>query len=291
MQLRQLEMLCSVVRRSSLSAAARELGLTQPAVSMQMKALAAEIGTPLFEPRGRRIEPTPAAEVLAGYAERILRLVDDAGAAARLGVRGASVVRVAASSTPGAVLPERIAAYRELVPANRVQLEVRNSSAVEALVGSGRADVGVIGGARTDRSLRSQRWCDDALVVIVGDGHRLARRRSVRPADLEEETLLVREAGSATRATLESAFLRSHRALPRTQVLGDTESLKHAVAAGLGIACVSPLSVRVEVEAGRLRALRMRDVDLRRPLSILLPEGRASREVRDFVAFLRSNPA
>ena len=291
MQLRQLEMLCSVVRQSSLSAAARELGLTQPAVSMQMKALADEIGTPLFEARGRRIEPTPAAEVLAGYAERILRLVDDAGVAARLGVRGASVVRVAASSTPGAVLPERIAAYRKLVPANRVQLEVRNSSAVEALVGSGRADVGVIGGARTDRSLRSQRWCDDALVVIVGGGHRLARRRSVRPADLEEETLLVREAGSATRATLESAFLRSHRALPRTQVLGDTESLKHAVAAGLGIACVSPLSVRVEVEAGRLRALRMRDVDLRRPLSILLPEGRASREVRDFVAFLRSNPA
>ena len=294
MQIRQLEMLRSVIRRSSYSAAAEELGLTQPAVSMQMKALADEIGAALFERRGRHLEPTPAAQVLAGYAERILRLVEDAGAAARLGLPGGTVLHVAASSTPGAVLPERIAAFRARVPETIVQLRVRNSRAVEALVASREVDIGVIGGSLTNPALRSERWADDELVAIARPDHALARRRRIGPDQLANETLLVREAGSATRATLEAAFLRAHTAMPRTQVLGDTESLKHAVAAGLGVAFVSSFGVRAELAAGRLCALRIRGLDLRRPLSILLHgEGRAesdSEPVRKFVEFLRSRP-
>lgn len=291
MQLRQLEMLCSVLRRGSLSGAAAELGVTQPAVSMQMKALAEELGLALFEGHGRGLKPTPAAEAMAGYGERILRLAEDALSAARLGVREASVVRVAASSTPGAALPERIAAFHQRTPETRVRLEVRNSRAVEARVASGQADLGVIGGPRTDGALRSEHWCDDELVVITAPDHPLARRRRLRASDLGGETLLVRELGSATRATLESAFLRAHLALPESQVLGDTEGLKNAVAAGLGVACVSPLSIVAELAAGRLTAHCLRDVDLKRPLSILLRGGPVSEPVQNFVSFLQARPA
>lgn len=290
MQIRQLEILLAVVRQASFSAAARELQLTQPAVSMQMKALSQEIRAPLFSPRGRRLELTPAGAVLASHAERILRMIDDARAAARLGESDASVLRVAASSTPGAVLPERIAAFARRHSNTLVRLEVRNSRAVETLVSSGQADLGVIGGLRTDRALRSEHWCDDALVFIAAPQHRLGRRRSIAPADLENETLLVRESGSATRATLEAAFLHAQVALPETQVLGDSEALKHAVAAGLGVACVSPFGVQSELALGRLRALRMPGLDLRRPLSILQRDEPGSDALRDFVDFLRARP-
>jgi DNA-binding transcriptional LysR family regulator len=288
MQIRQLEILLAVVRAASYSAAARELDLTQPAVSMQMKALTREIGAPLFASRGRRLEPTAAGEVLARHAERILRLVDDARAAARLDTRGASVLRVAASSTPGAALPERIAAFAKLHPHVLVHLEVRNSRTVESLLSAGLADLGVIGGPRTDRALRSELWCDDELVFIAAPDHRLSRQRSIRPADLEHETVLIREAGSATRATLEAALLGAQFALPETRVLGDSEALKHAVAAGLGIACVSPFSVQSELELGRLCALQMRGIDLRRPLSLLLGGQTESPALLSFLSFLRS---
>ena len=288
MQLRQLEMLRGVVRHASLSGAARELGLTQPAVSMQMKALADEIGRPLFVQRGRRLEPTPAAEALAVYADRILRLVDDARLAARLGLPGSEVVRVAASSTPGALLPARIAAYRTREPATLVRLEVRNSRAVEERVGSGEVDLGIVGGPRTNPELSSQHWCDDQLVLIVAPDHRLGHRRSVRARDLRGETLLVREAGSATRATLEAAFHHEQTALPEHQVLGDTEALKNGVAAGLGVACVSSFSIRSEIEAGHVCVLRVRDLALKRPLSIVTRPGETSPAVARFAGFLRS---
>ena len=290
MQIRQLEMLRSVIRRSSYSAAAAELGLTQPAVSMQMKALAQEIGAPLFELRGRRLEPTPAAQVLASYSERILQLLEDAAAAARAGVPDSTVLHVAASSTPGALLPLRIAAFRARVPKTIVRLQVQNSRAVEALVSSGQADVGVIGSVLSNPALRSEYWADDQLVVIARPDHALARRRRVAPDELASETLLLREAGSATRATLEAAFLRANTPMPQTQVLGDTEALKHAVAAGLGVAFVSDISVRAELDTGGLCTLRMHGLDLRRPLSILLQGEGESEPVREFVEFLRAHP-
>ena len=99
----------------------------------------------------------------------------------------------------------------------------------------------------------------------------------------------MREAGSATRATLEAAYLREHLALPEAQVVGDTEALKHATAAGLGIACLSPWSVRAEVEAGHLRTLRLLGVELRRPLSILTRTP-APKPARDFAAYLQTTP-
>ncbi len=289
MRLRQLEILTSVVRHQSFSGAAAELGLTQPAVSMQMKSLAAEVGIALFVPRGRGLEATPAAHVLARYADRILRLAEDAKTAARLGSPGASVVRVAASSTPGAVLPERIAAYERVAPDVAIRLQVHNSRSVEAQVASGEVDVGVIGGTRSIARLRVEHWCDDELVVIVAPDHRLAKRRQVRAAELANERVLTREAGSATRTAWEAAFQRANLAMPETHVLGDPEALKHAVTAGLGVACVSPLCIRAEVAAGRLRALRVRGLDLRRPLSILLHDEGAAVPATDFVAYLRRN--
>ena len=289
MTLRQLELLRSVLVRGTLSGAAAELGLTQPAVSMQMKALANEIGVPLFDARGRRLEPTPAGRILAAYAERILRLVADAQTAAKLESVEAAVVRVAASSTPGVnLIPGRVAAYRRRRPKTVVRFEVLNSEVVESRVAAGEADFGVVGGHRTRASLVAERWCDDELVLIVPPEHRLARRRRVDAAELSGETLLARESGSATRATIESAFLQVGAPIPSTQVLGDTEAIKRSVAAGLGVGIVSRFSVEAEVRTGVLALIRLSGLELRRPLQLLWdPQRELSPAALDFLEFLK----
>ena len=288
MTLRQLEIFRAVQRRGSLSGAARDLGLTQPAVSMQIKGLTREIGTPLLRPRGRRLEPTDAGRTFDAYAERILRLVAEARTAASLQGRGERLVRVAASSTPGAnLLPARIGAFRRRNPKTLVRLEVLNSEQVEQRVAAGDADFGVVGGQLRHPGLIAREWREDKLALIVARDHPLAGRRQALAKELTGETLLAREQGSATRATVEAAFLKAGVPLPTSHVLGDTEAIKRAVAEGLGIGIVSRFAIEAEVRAGSLAALRIAGVPLTRPLRVVFdPRRELAVPARELLAFL-----
>lgn len=289
MTLRQLSTFVATRRRGSLSGAARELAVTQPAVSMQMRDLQRELGVALFRSRGRRLELTEAGEEFLAYAERILSLVEEARAATRVRAEQGGLVRVAASSTPGvSLLPPLIAAFRRRAPRTTLRLQVTNTQTVEERVRSGEADLGVVGGRLTAADLEVEPWRKDELVLVVAPDHRLARRRSVSPAELVRETLLAREPGSATRTTYEAAFLQAGVPLPEPQVVGDTEAIKRAVAAGMGVAILSRFSVADEIRAGRLRPVRIAGVPLARPLQILRPPGPPrSTAVAQFLDFLR----
>jgi LysR family transcriptional regulator, low CO2-responsive transcriptional regulator len=293
MTLRQLVTLRALERMGSLSGAGREIGLSQPAVSLQMKELGAEVGVELFRVRGKRLELTEAGEELARYAEKILSLVEQAPEAVREKARRRGRVRVAASSTPGvSLLPDLIACYRRSKPDVLVTLSVTNTEDVEERIRRGDVDVGVVGGRLTSRGFRVEPWWKDEIVLVVSPFHPLARRRHVAPSALAGELLLSREQGSATRITYEAAFLAAGFPLPQTHVVGDTEAIKRAVAAGMGIALLSRFSVSEEVKSGRLAALHFEGLSLIRPLHLLLPnEVHDSPTVDDFAEFLRLTAA
>ena len=290
MTLRQLTTLRALKRSGSLSAAGRELDLSQPAVSLQMKELRAEVGVDLCRARGKRLELTDAGEELARYAERILALAEEAPEAARAKARRGGLVRIAASSTPGVnLLPDLVAKYRRHHSDVLVTLTVTNTEDVEQKVRRGIVDLGVVGGRLGSRDLRVEPWWGDELVLVVSPSHRLARLRTIAASDLSGELLLSREHGSATRTTYEAVFLAAGLPLPQSHVVGDTEAIKRAVAAGMGIAFLSRYSVSDEVKGKRLAALRVKGVSLVRPLHLLLPsEHAASAAVTDFVRFLRA---
>jgi LysR family transcriptional regulator, transcriptional activator of the cysJI operon len=289
MTLRQLTTLRALKRMGTLSGAGRELRLSQPAVSLQMKELGAEIGVELFRMRGKRLELSDAAEELVRYAERILGLVEEAPEAARAKARRAGLVRVAASSTPGvSLLPDLIARYRRSKPDVLLTLTVTNTEDVEEKIRRADVDLGVVGGRLASGDLTVEPWWEDELVLVVSPSHRFARRRQVSPSALAEELLLSREHGSATRTTYEAVFLTAGLPLPQTHVVGDTEAIKRAVAAGMGIALLSRFSVSEEVKGRRLAALRLKGLSLVRPLHLLLPAERyVSPAVTEFVEFLR----
>lgn len=291
MTLRQLQILRAVQRRGTLSGAAEDLDITQPAVSMQMKELRAELETALLRRRGKRLELTEAGEELASYAERVLGLVSEARVAVRARAReGGGLVRLAASSTPGIyLLPRLIGDFRRRRPRPTVLMEVMNTRAVEERVRARAIDVGVVGGRFSAAELVAEPWWTDELVLIVPPRHPLAGRRQVMPAELAGETLLEREAGSATRATYEGTFLRAGIALPRSMPLGEAEAIKRAVAAGIGIALVSRFAVADELRAGKLKSLRLEGMKLTRELLLLYPPGPPrSATVAQFLDFLRA---
>jgi DNA-binding transcriptional LysR family regulator len=287
--LRQLTTLRALKRMGTLSGAGRELHLSQPAVSLQMKDLGAEVGVELFRMRGKRLELTDAGEELVRYADRILGLVEEAPEAARAKARRGGLVRLAASSTPGvSLLPDLIAGYRRSRPEVLVMLTVTNTEDVEERIRRAEVDLGVVGGRLASGDLRVEPWWKDELVLVVSPSHRFARRRQVVPSALAGELLLSREHGSATRMTYEAVFLAAGLPLPKIHVVGDTEAIKRAVAAGMGIALLSRFSVSDEVKGRRLVALRLEGVSLIRPLHLLLPSERdISAAVSEFVEFLR----
>ena len=289
MTLRQLATLRALKRVGTLSGAGRDLRLSQPAVSLQMKELGAEVGVELFRMRGKRLELTDAGEELIRYAERILGLVEDAPKAARAKANQAGRVRVAASSTPGvSLLPDLIALYRRSKPDVLVTLTVTNTEDVEEKIRRAEVDLGVVGGRLASGDLHVEPWWPDEIVLVVSPSHAFARRRSVPPSALGGELLLSREHGSATRTSYEAAFLAAGLPLPQTHVAGDTEAIKRAVGAGMGIALLSHFSIAEEVRSGRLVSLRVQGISLVRPLHLLLPiERDGSPAVSGFVKFLR----
>jgi DNA-binding transcriptional LysR family regulator len=290
MTLRQLTTLRALKRAGTLSAAGRDLHLSQPAVSLQMKELAAEMSFALFRMRGKRLELTEAAEELVRYAERILHLVEEAPEAARAKERHGGFVRVAASSTPGvSLLPGLIGRYRRTHPEVLVTLTVTNTEDVEEKIRRADVDIGVVGGRLASGDLHVEPWWQDELLLVVSRSHRFAGCRRVAPSALAGELLLAREHGSATRTRYEAAFLAAGLPLPPTHVVGDTEAIKHAVAAGMGVALLSRFSVSEEVKARRLAMLRLERISLFRPLHLLLASPRdASSAAAAFVDYLRA---
>jgi len=273
------DLLLSVARLGSLGLAAAEHGISQPAVSTRIRRLERQLGVPLIErsPRGSRL--TPGGELVAGWAQAAI----DAAAALDAGVtslreRSNAVLRVAASMTVAEyLLPVWLTALRARDPQTAVSLTAGNSAEVASAVLGGGADIGFVEGPDLPSGLASRQVGTDELTVVVAPGHRWERRRSgITAAELAETPLVAREPGSGTRGYLEEALVTQAgvRRVPPVAELSSTTAIKAAVAAGIGPAVLSALSVVSEVTAGTLRAVKVADLDLTRRLLAVWAEGR-----------------
>jgi DNA-binding transcriptional LysR family regulator len=266
--LHHLKIFYTLATTGSFTAAARRLGISQPAVTIQVRELEESSGVRLVERRARRIHLTSAGHALFRVSERIFALVDEAEAAvARTGGAVTGSLRISGSGTAGAyLLPPVLTAFRRRCPNVRVQLEVSNSRRVLEQIANFDADLGVLGApdaatpltVTDDPRLIVQPFVREPLVLVVPPRHRWARRRVVGVADLGDQLLVVRERGSTTRRVVESQ-LEAAGIEPRIVMeLGSNEAIKQAVASELGAALLGERVVAGEVAAGRLRAIRVR---------------------------------
>ena len=276
--LSSLEVLLAVARTGSLSAAAREIGVTQQAVSARMAALETQTGVRLAVRSTRGASLTPAGIVVAQWADRLLTQAYeiDAGLAA-LRDEGRSRIRVSASLTvaeqllPAWLVSLQAANTRRGEPSVQVVLTATNSDHVLEQVRAGSADLGFVEGPGLPRGLRSRVVAHDELVLVVPPGHRWTRRPAgVEPAELGGTPLVRREPGSGTRDFLDAALRRAlgpdhHPAAPALE-LSTAASVRAAVLAGAAPAVMSRLAVADDLRAGRLREIAVPGLDLRRRL-------------------------
>ncbi|MDI6747662.1 MAG: LysR family transcriptional regulator [Rhodocyclaceae bacterium] len=251
--LRQLKVFEALSRHLSFSRAAEELHLTQPAVSMQVKQIEEQAGLPLTEMVGKKVFLTVAGEEVARHARRIAQQLREASEAldAIRGVRGGRL-SIGAISTAKYFTPRLLMEFRRRKPGVELNLSVNNRETVVRQLADNEIDLAIMGKPPQEFTTVSEAFADHPLVIVAAADHPLAGSKQVTPAQLSEETFLIRESGSGTRATMERYFTDVGITPLHVLEMVGNETVKQSVMAGLGVAFISAHSVALECEFGRL---------------------------------------
>ncbi|MGW4470984.1 LysR family transcriptional regulator [Nonomuraea sp. NPDC004354] len=289
LNLHRLWIFMTVVECGGFSAAAQKLYLSQPSVSHQVRQLEQALRVTLIDRSGARIRLTPEGEVMLEYARRVFLLADEAVAAIRQvsGLQAGKLVAGGTTTVGTYLLPPLLAAFRDRHPGIEIGIRVGNGQQVERGLVDGEIGVAVLAGQPSAPQLVSEPILEDRLVVITEPGHHLSRSGTAEPAALAEELFLIREPGSSTRELQEQA-METWGLDKRTEIWGP-ETIKQAVAVGLGVSLVSEHCVEQELADGRLAAVEVTPAPRPRPIVLAHRRDRLLGPAEQaFIAMLRS---
>jgi len=255
---RQLASFHAVARLGSVSAAAEELHLTQPAVSIQIAALEESARTPLVQRNGRGVRLTEAGELLDTYARRILELWREAGEEmATLQGVFSGTLRVAAVTTAEYLLPPLLVTFANEHPRVKVKLQVGNRDEIVRMLAGQEIDLAIMGRPPAELKTEAKPFARHPMAFLASPSHPLMKVARPTMAMIAEQTVLVRERGSGTRATIERLFKDARLPLRIGSELSSNEAIKHMCAAGFGVAFLSLHTCVLELAAGVLTLLPM----------------------------------
>ena len=293
MDTRQLAAFCAVVDRRSFSQAADVLGVSQPAISLQIRSLEDRLGTQLIDRSGRRIEPTEAGLRLYRGAQRLLaleeQLVDEVAAGAAGPLRGR--LELGASSGPGeTVLPLLLGEFQQRHADVHVALSVHDTQTIVDLVARRELELGVVGASRRHRGVAFEPFFRDEVILVCPPGHRFAGR-TIDLDELKGERLILMQEGAGVRQVIEDELRRAGVRLRDLDVrleLGVKESVRIAVRAGFGVSFISRTSVEADLAEGAIAEARVEGLEPAREISLVRATGRRPTRVAEtFVAFAR----
>lgn len=277
MNLNQLRVFHGIVRSGSLSAAARALRVSQPAVSKRLAELEEDCGFRLCDRLPRGVRLTPEGRSLAQSVARVFAAESEVEAVVET-LRAGLTTRIAvgASTTIGSYLvPRLLGALRRSYPRAHVSLEVGNTDAVLDLVRSDRVDLGLTEGPEPAEGFVSTAFAEDELFAIAAPFDPILSLTQVTLERFLTRPQIFRESGSGTRAVIEEELATRGIALTPTLELGSTEAVKNAVLNRLGVAFVSSLALEAEFDAGRLVRVPLVDFSRKRSLHVIHLAGRA----------------
>lgn len=291
LNLHQLRVFAAVAEHGGFSRAAVALRVSQPAVSKAVHELERQVGMPLLDRSGRTLRRTPAGDALYARARELFgveQLAEEELRALRGLERG--TLRVGASTTVATYfLAPYLGAFAYAHPNVVLSVVSANTRAIARAVVERRVDVALVEGPVRDPRIVTHRWREDELVVIAPPGHPLATRRSVHAADLAAYSFIVREPGSGTRVVASRALAMLGVRVPVAMQLGSTEAIKQVVASGIALAIVSRAAAHDQLALGRVVEVKVRDLDMRRPLNEIALAGRAvSAPATAFQSLLRT---
>jgi LysR family transcriptional regulator, low CO2-responsive transcriptional regulator len=251
--LRQMRVFAAVARNLSFTRAARELHLTQPAVSQQVKLLEEEVGLPLFEQIGRKVHLAPTGAELLRYTEQAMELLRQAAeslAAMRGLKRG--VLKLGAVSTAKYFAPSLLSAFKPAYPEVTIKFAVGNREEIIQQLAANEIDLVIMGRPPRELETVAEPFAKHPLVLIASPRHPLANKRRIKLSQLATESLLIREEGSGTRASMERVFRERGVPIQVSMEVSSNETIKQAVMADMGISFISSHTVGLELAAGKL---------------------------------------
>src|SRR3954453_9839858 len=278
MDTRQLRAFCAEVELKSFSQAAERLGVTQPAVSLQVRSLEKRVDRRLLDRSGRRVEPPEGGVALYRGAQGMLQLEEqlveelEAGEGGELG----GTLAVGASTGPGStVVPVLLCDFPREHARVAVWLSISDTQSVVERVAERELELGVVGAARRHRGVVFEPLFRDEVVLAVPPAHGFAGH-AVTLEQLGEEPLIVMQEGAGVRQVIEDELRQAGTRLrdlqPRLE-LGLQESARSAVVAGYGVTFISRAAIEADLAAGTLATARVKGLDPAREVSLVRAAG------------------
>ena len=293
MDTRQLASFCAVVDNQSFSLAAEQLGVTQPAVSLQIRSLEKRLGRRLLDRSGRRVEPTEAGARLYRSAQRMLALEEQLVADVADAAEGelAGTLEIGASTGPGgSVVPLLLCEFQRANPSVRVSLTVSDTQTIVDLVAGRELAIGIVGAARRHRGVTFEPLFRDEVVLACPPAHPFAGR-TISLDELQAEPPVVMQEGAGVRQVIDDALRAAglrDRDLETKLVLGLQESVKSAVAAGYGVTFISRSAIEAELSTGAIATARVEGLEPAREIALATATGRTMpRTAAAFLDFAR----
>jgi LysR family transcriptional regulator, transcriptional activator of the cysJI operon len=271
----RLKVFRAVAEHLSFRKAAEHLFISQPAVTLQIKALENDLGTRLFDRSAGRISLTPEGSILLSYANKIAALVSDAEH--KLGAGNGKVtgeLSLGVSTTIAQyVLPRLLGAFLTEHPGVQFSLHSGNTAEIVELLLTGKVSIGLIEGPARDRSVRTEPFMEDELVLITPPEFPLDH---LTRQQLLSSILLMREQGSGSRRVVETALEKAGcklKSFQKVMDLDSTEAIKSAVEAGLGLGFVSLWAISKELELGALKVAQVTGLRVTRHFTLISRTG------------------
>ena len=259
---RHLRVFYEVCKHMNMTKASKELFVSQPAISKTIHDIEQDYGVKLFERWNKQLYLTPEGATLYEYSKQAVNLLDtiDKSMQAR---NGKDIIRVGASITIGtSILGEIAADFCAEHPSVKIEALVDSTPVIEQALLQGQIDLSFVEGRLASPEIKSETvGCTD-IVLVVGRTHELYGQEGITLEDLSGRDFIVREKGSRTREKFSMEMERNNIRWNPAWECHNTQTIKNAVDAGLGIGVLSKLSVRKRLESGRFRALNVFDKPL-----------------------------
>jgi LysR family transcriptional regulator for metE and metH len=273
--LKQLRVLAAVAKSGKISNAAAELGVTAPAVALQLKILEQSLGLPLFDRTQTGMRPTDAGKCVVQLQTRIELALEEGDELLRA-LKGleSGCVSIGVVSTTKYFAPIALAAFARDHPSVQLELLVGNRNETIAALKSFKVDMAIMGRPPEAVDLEKQDIGEHPHIIIAAPTHRFALTKGISLRSLADDTFLLREPESGTRMLNDRIFAKAD-VTPRVAMeFGSNETIKQAVMAGLGVAFISAHTVAAEVSGGRLVVLDVKGLPVVRKWYLLRPKAK-----------------
>ena len=287
--LRQLEIFIAVAETAQVTKASKKLFVTQSAVSMALAELENQLGGSLFDRHGRSLLLNERGRYLLPLGKEIICQVGNVeNIMSEKNDTLSGKINVVASTTIGDyILPYLIGAFKRIHPQVHINMLVHHTRYAESLVLDGKVEVGFVEGHVNNPDTVKRLWFEDELVVIVGPTDPLSHKKSFDvKSDFVNSRWIMREEGSGTVAIFREKMKNYLDQITVIMEMGHPEAIKKAVESGVGIACLSSLTVCREVEHGWLKTLKIEGVDMNRKLQVISRKNlKMNDALAEFLAF------